>query len=161
MTHSFENTYFIFLNVLIWILSKKKYGKYFWKPSRASIASPDIVAIWTLRYHKNLTVEPFEWRTNWLGVPVEWGYMSTVSVISSMSIVPSFRKNLLLHEGWLPKRARQFSDALASLPLMVVPGSLIDWSKLEICNPACLTVLAPSLSVGIFVWSVWSVWSPV
>ena len=27
MTHSFENTYFIFLNVLIWILSKKKVRK--------------------------------------------------------------------------------------------------------------------------------------
>ena len=44
-----------------------------------------------------------------------------------------------------------FSDAPASLALMIVclTHSLTDWSKLEIGNFACLTVLAPPLSYSI------------
>ena len=46
------------------------------------------------------------------------------------------------------RRQSSFSDALASL-LHVVTFSLTDWSKLEIGNFACLTVLAPPLLYSI------------
>ena len=46
MAHSFENTFFIFLNVLIWILSKKSVETTFEnRAERVRTASPDIVAI--------------------------------------------------------------------------------------------------------------------
>ena len=57
------------------------------------------------------------------------------------------------------KHCFHFSDALASLALIIVFHSLTRWLKLEIGNFACLTALAPNLSYSI--WSVWSVWSKI